>query len=142
LIVSHDPGIARHVDRVVAIRDGMLASETIRQALPTANGAATTEQQEDGNEHYAELVVLDRAGRVHVPQEYLEQFNIKGRAQLEITDEGILIRPTELVRTEQVKVEDDGSGKSLPRMEHTGAISTKRQEKKGFFGRFGRKNSA
>ena len=33
LIVSHDPGIARHVDRVVAIRDGMLASETIRQAI-------------------------------------------------------------------------------------------------------------
>ena len=32
LIVSHDPGIARHVDRVVAIRDGKLAAETMRQA--------------------------------------------------------------------------------------------------------------
>ncbi len=28
LIVSHDPGIARHVHRVVAIRDGRLATET------------------------------------------------------------------------------------------------------------------
>ena len=31
LIVSHDTGIARHVQRVVAIRDGKLASETVRQ---------------------------------------------------------------------------------------------------------------
>ncbi len=31
LIVSHDSTISRHVDRVVGIRDGMLASETIRQ---------------------------------------------------------------------------------------------------------------
>lgn len=141
LIVSHDPGIARHVDRVVAIRDGMLASETIRQALPGADGMPISDHHDEAQEHYAELVVLDRAGRVHVPQEYLEQFNIKGRAQLEITDEGILIRPTENVRTEQVKIEDDGSGKIMPRLEHTGALTTKRQEKKGFFGRFGRKNS-
>ena len=32
IIVSHDPAIAKQVDRVVAIRDGMLASETVRQA--------------------------------------------------------------------------------------------------------------
>lgn len=141
LIVSHDPGIARHVDRVVAIRDGMLASETIRQAIVPSNGALASEQHPNADDHYAELVVLDRAGRIHVPQEYLEQFNIKGRAQLEITDDGILIRPTEHVRTEQVKIENDGTGKAVPRLEHTGAATVKREEKKSFFGRFGRKKS-
>ncbi len=30
VIVSHDPGISRHVDRVVAVKDGKLASETLR----------------------------------------------------------------------------------------------------------------
>ncbi|HSG42653.1 MAG TPA: ABC transporter ATP-binding protein [Anaerolineales bacterium] len=30
VIVSHDPGISGHVDRVVAVRDGKLASETLR----------------------------------------------------------------------------------------------------------------
>ncbi|MEZ4618120.1 MAG: hypothetical protein R2867_21765 [Caldilineaceae bacterium] len=35
LIVSHDPGIARQVERVVGIRDGMLASETLRQTRTT-----------------------------------------------------------------------------------------------------------
>ena len=32
LIVSHDPGIAHHVDRVVSIRDGKTAAETVRQS--------------------------------------------------------------------------------------------------------------
>jgi ABC-type lipoprotein export system ATPase subunit/bifunctional DNA-binding transcriptional regulator/antitoxin component of YhaV-PrlF toxin-antitoxin module len=137
LIVSHDPGIARHVDRVVGIRDGMLASETIRQVItpqPDGNGVSVADEDEH---HYAELVVLDKAGRVHVPQEYLEQFQIKGHAQLEITEDGILIRPATQTRTEQVRVE--GRGPSLlPKLEHTGAASVKR-EKGGLFGFFRRK---
>lgn len=95
LIVSHDPGLARHVDRVVAIRDGKLASETVRQSVaafspdgePIAEGDAPTE------EIFEELVVLDSAGRLQIPKEYLEQFGIKGRARLELTEEGILVRP-------------------------------------------------
>jgi ABC-type lipoprotein export system ATPase subunit/bifunctional DNA-binding transcriptional regulator/antitoxin component of YhaV-PrlF toxin-antitoxin module len=109
LIVSHDPGVAKQVGRVVAIRDGMLASETVRQAraalpestngVPGENGQ--TAEQHAHPDHFEELVVVDRAGRLHIPQEYLEQFAIKGRAQLEITEEGILIRPTQQDRVEQ-----------------------------------------
>ncbi len=88
LIVSHDPGIARHVDRVVAIRDGKTASETVRKAgEPEAGGDAGKE------EVFEELVVLDSAGRLQVPKEYLEQLGIRGRAKLEMTEEGVLIRP-------------------------------------------------
>jgi ABC-type lipoprotein export system ATPase subunit/bifunctional DNA-binding transcriptional regulator/antitoxin component of YhaV-PrlF toxin-antitoxin module len=100
-IVSHDPTIARHVDRVVAIRDGKTATETIRQSFaPTqaADGSDETTQQED---IYHELVVLDSAGRLQVPKDYLEQFGIRGRAQLEITEDGILIRPAEIVQEAQ-----------------------------------------
>ena len=110
LIVSHDPGIAKQVGRVVGIRDGMLASETIRQTrAPTAemsqNGEGETNENGDAvaettPDHYEELVVVDRAGRLHIPQEYLEQFQIKGRAQVEITEDGILIRPTRQDRIE------------------------------------------
>lgn len=133
LIVSHDRTISRHVDRVVGIRDGMLASETIRQSAEAigngaANGVAGDSHEEDDH-HYAELVVLDRAGRIHVPHEYLEQFEIKGHAQLEITEDGILIRPASQTRTEQVKV--DGSGKMMPRMGHAGAMTIKRDKEKG-----------
>ena len=84
VIVSHDPGIAQHVDRVVAVRDGKLASETLRV------------QKSDSDEHHlVELAVLDSAGRLQIPREYLEQFQINRRVQIEMTDEGILIRPPE-----------------------------------------------
>jgi ABC-type lipoprotein export system ATPase subunit len=84
VIVSHDPGIARHVDRVVAVRDGKLASETLRV------------QKSDSEEHHlVELAVVDAAGRLQIPREYLEQFHIRRRVQVELTNEGILIRPPE-----------------------------------------------
>jgi putative ABC transport system ATP-binding protein len=94
IIVSHDPTIARHVSRVVAIRDGKLASETIRQA---AAASATTEAETNGDappqDVYEELVVLDSAGRLQIPKDYLQQFNIQGRARLEVREDGILIVP-------------------------------------------------
>jgi putative ABC transport system ATP-binding protein len=84
VIVSHDPGIARHVDRVVAVRDGKLASETLRV------------QKTDSDEHHlVELAVVDAVGRLQIPREYLEQFNIRRRVQVELTEQGILIRPPE-----------------------------------------------
>ena len=84
IIVSHDPGISRHVDRVVAVRDGKLASETLRI------------QKADGEDHHlVELAVVDAAGRLQLPREYLEQFNIRRRVMVELTDQGILIRPPE-----------------------------------------------
>jgi ABC-type lipoprotein export system ATPase subunit/bifunctional DNA-binding transcriptional regulator/antitoxin component of YhaV-PrlF toxin-antitoxin module len=82
VIVSHDPGIARHVDRVVAVRDGKLASETVRN-IATDSGEA----------HFQELAVLDSAGRLHIPKEYLQHFNIRRRVSLEVVDDGILLRP-------------------------------------------------
>jgi len=80
VIVSHDPGIAKHVDKVVAVRDGKLASETVRV------------QRSDGGEHHVGLAVLDSAGRVQLPREYLDEFGIKRRVFIEITKQGILIR--------------------------------------------------
>lgn len=87
LIVSHDPRIARHVDRVVAVRDGKLATETVRQVTSTAAGENPVEEK------FQEMFVLDSAGRLQVPKEYLEQFHIQRRVQLDIKEDGILIRP-------------------------------------------------
>jgi bifunctional DNA-binding transcriptional regulator/antitoxin component of YhaV-PrlF toxin-antitoxin module len=41
---------------------------------------------------FQELAVLDSAGRLQIPKDYLEKFDINGRAQLELTEEGILVR--------------------------------------------------
>jgi len=127
LIVSHDPTLARHVDRVVAIRDGQTASETIRQATP--NNQHTSEGEEI-EEHFEELVVLDSAGRLQVPKEYLEQFDIKGRAKLEISEEGILIRPV-------AQAEREVNEAAMAEMEATAKMSSLRR----FWHRWRRRDS-
>jgi putative ABC transport system ATP-binding protein len=99
LIVSHDPHLAQHVDRVVAIRDGKIASEQVWRsaAQPAADQVETAEAASDASRGEPrvihEMTVLDSAGRLQVPKEYLEQYDIQGRVQLELTDDGILIRP-------------------------------------------------
>jgi len=95
LIVSHDPGISLHVNRVVAIRDGRTSTETVRVETPVRRAPTGGDESFQELHHevtYEELVVLDSAGRLQVPKEYLERFQITGRARLEITEEGILIR--------------------------------------------------
>jgi ABC-type lipoprotein export system ATPase subunit/bifunctional DNA-binding transcriptional regulator/antitoxin component of YhaV-PrlF toxin-antitoxin module len=88
LIVSHDPGIARHVNRVIAIRDGKLASETVRRERPSHIQA-----DEHHEEHYEELIVLDSAGRLQIPKAHREELQIRRRVTLEVVPEGILIKP-------------------------------------------------
>jgi putative ABC transport system ATP-binding protein len=81
LVVTHDASVAHYAKRVVAVRDGKLASETLRRTSGVDRHEIT------------EWVVLDSAGRLQVPKEYLQRFGIHRRAQLEATDDGILIRP-------------------------------------------------
>ena len=92
IIVSHDAGLAHHVDRVVAIRDGKTSSETVRQAAPHAGA----EIHKGTAETFEEVVLVDSAGRLQVPHEFLEQLNIQGRVQLEVLEDGILIRPVRI----------------------------------------------
>lgn len=103
IIVSHDATIARHVNRVVAIRDGKTSSETTHQKVSIEQddaaghsvsaigaGQAVAAKHE---EIFEEVTLLDSAGRLQIPREYIEKFNIKGRVQLEVVEDGILIRP-------------------------------------------------
>lgn len=99
-IVSHDPLVAQHVGRVVAIRDGKLASETVlrrrkRKARPQDGSVASAGGQEGWEEHFEELIVLDSAGRLQIPKAYREQLAIENRVKMEVTDRGLLIRPAQ-----------------------------------------------
>lgn len=120
LIVSHDTTIARHVHRVVAIRDGKMAAETIR-LRSGANGEHVPGMNHP-DETLEELTVLDSAGRLQIPKEYLERCNIKGRVRLELTEDGgILIRPA-----------GDADGHS-PSAEALGAALAENQRSKRVF---------
>jgi ABC-type lipoprotein export system ATPase subunit/bifunctional DNA-binding transcriptional regulator/antitoxin component of YhaV-PrlF toxin-antitoxin module len=93
LIVSHDSTIARHVDRVVAIRDGKLSTETVRQAAAVTEVGAPGAVVPQAEESWEELVVVDSAGRLQVPKEYLQRLQVKGRVRLELRDGEIAIVP-------------------------------------------------
>jgi ABC-type lipoprotein export system ATPase subunit/bifunctional DNA-binding transcriptional regulator/antitoxin component of YhaV-PrlF toxin-antitoxin module len=95
LIVSHDVGLAKHVDRVIAIRDGKIATETLRRSNGSSEVGQRTESIEESLEDhtFTELTVLDSAGRLQIPKEYREHFEIRRRVQLELQEDGILIRP-------------------------------------------------
>ncbi|MDY6876223.1 MAG: ABC transporter ATP-binding protein, partial [Chloroflexota bacterium] len=95
LIVTHDPGIIGWVDRMVAIRDGKVSTEqrieNREQRIETEDSLSSPVSPLPSEE----LVVLDSAGRLQVPRDYLEEYDIGDRARLERTPGGILIRPVE-----------------------------------------------
>ena len=78
IIVSHDREIARHVDRVVGIQDGKVATEI---GVHTGGVMRT---------------VLDSAGRLQIPKAVRQQLGIAGQVTMETTDEGILVKPVRL----------------------------------------------
>lgn len=117
VIVTHDPKIAQEVDRVVSIRDGKTSTETVRQGgVGGGSGEATArggETQAGGEATYEEYVVLDAAGRLQVPREYLEEWGIGTRAKLELTEGGILIKPINGVKPEAPEGNGPDYGASL-----------------------------
>ena len=95
VIVTHDPNMARKVDRVVSIRDGKISSERLlkqsyRERRESLASTMDTEATQD------EFAVLDRAGRLQIPRDLLAQMNLAGnKVHIEARDGGIFIRPPE-----------------------------------------------
>jgi ABC-type lipoprotein export system ATPase subunit len=90
VIVTHDREISKSVERVVAIRDGKTSSEFI---MSYADRLANIEGFESGAQ--VELAVLDRAGRVQIPREYLDKMGLEGnRIRLYMDDENRVILQT------------------------------------------------
>ena len=100
VIVTHDRRIAQQVDRVVAIRDGRTSSEFIRRgtyASEISEIAQLAAHMEDADTHQ-ELAVVDRAGRLQVPGDYLRALGVDGRDRLQVEleeDRIVLRRPSE-----------------------------------------------
>jgi ABC-type lipoprotein export system ATPase subunit len=95
VIVTHDQRISRKVDRVVAIRDGRTSSEFVRRrsyAEELAEMGAQSLSDGDRREH-EELAVVDRAGRLQVPREYLDALGVKGQIKVELDGNRIVLKP-------------------------------------------------
>jgi ABC-type lipoprotein export system ATPase subunit len=84
LVVTHDPAVSDQVSRTVAIRDGRTSSETLRHDISDGSGR-----------HAVEYAMLDRAGRVQLPRDMLDQFGIRDRVRLEAEPDHIGVWPDE-----------------------------------------------
>jgi ABC-type lipoprotein export system ATPase subunit len=84
LVVTHDPAVSDQVSRTVAIRDGRTSSETLRHDISDGSGR-----------HAVEYAVLDRAGRVQLPRDMLDQLGMRDRVRLEAEPDHIGVWPDE-----------------------------------------------
>ncbi len=98
LIVTHDPTVSDHVARTVQIRDGRTATEVLRRTGVTA----------EGDEHLVaeEYAVLDRVGRLQLPQEYLTTLGMRERVRLALESDHVGVWP-HVQQTQQEEAVDD-----------------------------------
>jgi ABC-type lipoprotein export system ATPase subunit len=82
VIVTHDHAVASRVNRVVGMRDGRASTEVLRRG--GADGVALTEE---------EFAVLDRTGRLQLPQSYLDALEMEKRVLLRLREDHIGVYP-------------------------------------------------
>lgn len=82
VLVTHDPQVESHVDRVVLIRDGRTSSE--RRWV-----------EREGELIHDELAIMDRAGRIQLPRAYVERLGLGGRVRLHLEADWIAVTRAE-----------------------------------------------
>lgn len=95
VIVTHDRALSKKVNRVAAIRDGKISSEMYlkKEMLDRLSEVNAFTEQSAVQDEYA---ILDRAGRVQIPREVLENIGIEGnRVRMEVRDGQVIITKPE-----------------------------------------------
>ena len=85
VVATHDPLVSDQVNRTVAIRDGRVSSEVLRQRTVSEAG-----------EHHVistEYAVLDRDGRLQLPRAHVEALGLERRVRLELEEDHIGVWP-------------------------------------------------
>ena len=80
IVVTHDYHVATRVDRVIGMRDGRASTEILRTR--DAAGVMLTED---------EFAILDKAGRVQLPQVYIDSLDIKDRVRLHLNPDHVAV---------------------------------------------------
>lgn len=89
VIVTHDPNLARKVNRVVAIRDGKTSAERIAKGDYAARLDEISGFVQETHDEYA---LLDRAGRLQLPREMLDALQLTGnRVRVELENGRIVL---------------------------------------------------
>ncbi len=89
VIVTHYPGVAQYVDRVVHIRDGRISSESYLQSTFQRSGQRSGSNPDNTYEN--EYLVIDRAGRLQLPQECVAELGLNGLALAQVEEDRVII---------------------------------------------------
>lgn len=81
IIVTHDMTVSTRVDRVVGMRDGRTSTEILRR------------REGDIAIHEEEYAILDRAGRLQLPEAYIEALDLEDRVRLRLHEDHIGVWP-------------------------------------------------
>jgi len=97
LIVTHDPSVSEHVGRTVQIRDGRTSTEVLR----------STRLDEAGEEQHVaeEYAVLDRVGRLQLPDDFVSALELKDRVRLALEPDHVGVWPGQPRRADDTEEE-------------------------------------
>ncbi len=85
LVVTHDQQVSEQVRRTIAIRDGRISTEVLRHTATDEYG-----QEADVAQEYA---VLDRAGRLQIPRDFVETLEMRDRVLLALEADHVGVWP-------------------------------------------------
>lgn len=85
VVVTHDPFVVGNVNRTVAIRDGRTSTETLRYSEVGGDGSHSMVAEE--------FVILDRAGRLQLPEHYVESLQLERRVRMTLDDDHANVWP-------------------------------------------------
>ncbi len=88
IIVTHDVHVANRVDRVVGMRDGRTSTEILRRR----DGDILVTDEE-----YA---ILDRAGRLQLPEAFIDALDMEDRVRLRLQEDRVEVFPQDELETE------------------------------------------
>jgi len=92
IVVTHDVRVSSYVDRVVGIRDGKTSVEFLREP---ASVAVEGDSGAEAKGAHQEFVMLDRAGRLQLPAEFVEALGLKKRVRVVLEEDHVAVLPQE-----------------------------------------------
>jgi putative ABC transport system ATP-binding protein len=97
IVLTHDPLVSAQVNRTIAIRDGRTSTETVRRAELDADGEHRVIAEE--------FALLDRAGRLQLPREYVDALELERRVRLALETDHVGVWPDRPPRTDEARDE-------------------------------------
>ncbi len=85
VVVTHDVEVSDKVQRTVSIRDGRVSSEVLRFEDLDGDG--------DSRLRAEEYAVLDKAGRLQIPSEFIEELQLERRVRLTLDPDRVNVFP-------------------------------------------------